>query len=109
MINPHQVPNNVQGNYAVIFSYQLSDNLDGYEDMDKKTINAVVDVPGYLGYDKFGDGNQNTFISYWKDLKSIDIWRKDFLHIEAKKHGKQWYKKMRIQIVQIHDDINYWS
>ena len=84
-------------------------NLDGYEDMDKKTIDAVVDVPGYLGYDKFGDGNQNTFISYWKDLKSIDIWRKDFLHIEAKKHGKQWYKKMRIQIVQIHDDINYWS
>ena len=71
MINPHQVPNNVQGNYAVIFSYQLSDNLDGYEDMDKKTIDAVVDVPGYLGYDKFGDGNQNTFISYWNNPRGF--------------------------------------
>ena len=109
MIDSHQIPSNVQGNYAVIFSYHLSDDLDGYEDMDQKTIDAVVDAPGYLGYKKFGDGNQNTFISYWKDLKSIDIWRKDFLHIEAKKHGKQWYKKMRVQIVQIHDDINYWS
>ena len=46
MISPHQLPNNVQGNYAVIFSYQLSDNLDGYEDMDKKTIDAGVGVPG---------------------------------------------------------------
>ena len=77
--------------------------------MDQKTIDAVVDIPGYLGYDKFGDGNENTFISYWKDLESIDIWRKNFLHIEAKKHGKQWYKKMRVQTVQIHDDINFWS
>ena len=34
--------------------------------MDQKTIDAVVDIPGYLGYDKFGDGNENTFISYWK-------------------------------------------
>ena len=84
MNRSHQIPNNVQGSYAVIFSYQLSDNLDGYEDMDQKTIDAVVNVPGYLGYEKFGDGNQNTFISYWKDLKSVDIWRKDFLHIEAK-------------------------
>ena len=83
----HKIPKDVKGCYAVIFSYQLSNDLEGYADMDQKTIDAVVDIPGYLGYDKFGDGNENTFISYWKDLESIDIWRKNFLHIEAKKHG----------------------
>ena len=105
----HKIPKDVKGCYAVIFSYQLSNDLEGYADMDQKTIDAVVDIPGYLGYDKFGDGNENTFISYWKDLECIDIWRKNFLHIEAKKHGKQWYKKMRVQTVKIHDDINFWS
>tara|TARA_Y100000996_G_scaffold404894_1_gene379467 strand:+ start:996 stop:1325 length:330 start_codon:yes stop_codon:yes gene_type:complete len=105
----HTIPKDTKGSYAVIFSYQLSNDLEGYVYMDQKTIDAVVDIPGYLGYDKFGDGNENIFISYWEDLESIDIWRKNFLHIEAKKYGKQWYKKMRVQTVQIHDDINFWS
>ena len=105
----HKIPKNVKDCYAVIFSYKLSDNLEGYADMDQKTIDAVTAIPGYLGYEKFGDGKENTFISYWKDLESIDIWRKNFLHIEAKKHGKQWNSKMRVQTVKVHDDINFWS
>ena len=83
-------------------------HIFNYWKKNEKTIDAVTAIPGYLGYEKFGDGKENTFISYWRDLESIDIWRKNFLHIEAKKHGKQWYSKMRVQTVKVQDDINFW-
>ena len=40
----HKIPKNVKDCYAVIFSYKLSDNLEGYADMDQKTIDAVTAV-----------------------------------------------------------------
>ena len=39
----HKIPKNVKGCYAVIFSYQLSNDLEGYADMDQKTIDALVE------------------------------------------------------------------
>ena len=105
----HPIPINVKQCFAVIFSYELSTNLDGYSDMDSRTIEVVKNIDGYLGYEKFGDGKKNTFISYWKSMKSIDIWKKNPLHIKAKKKGPKWYKNYRVQIVEIHNDINHWS
>ena len=45
MEKAHQIPESVKGCYAVIFSYQLSNDLEGYAEMDQKTIDAVVDIP----------------------------------------------------------------
>ena len=105
----HSIPKDVSKCFAVIFSYELSDSLDGYSDMDIKTIDEVQKIDGYLGYEKYGDGKQNSFISYWKNLDSINIWKDNLLHIKAKKEGPRWYKNYRIQIVEIHEDINHWS
>ena len=104
----HRIPKDVSRYFAVIFSYQLSDNLSGYSDMDIKTLELVQDIDGYLGYEKYGNGKQNTFISYWKNLHSIDTWKDNLTHIKAKKEGPRWYKNYRVQIVEIHEDINHW-
>ena len=77
----HRIPKDVSRCFAVIFSYQLSDNLSGYSDMDIKTLELVQDIDGYLGYEKYGNGKQNTFISYWKNLHSIDTWKDNLPHI----------------------------
>ena len=98
----HQIPDNLSKCFAVIFSYTLSDNLVGYKEMDQKTLNAVKDIEGYLGYEKFGDGANNVFISYWKDKEAINRWKKNTLHLSAKKKGSNWYKSYRIQITEVH-------
>ena len=67
----HRIPKDVSGCFAVIFSYQLSDNLSGYREMDIKTLELVKDIDGYLGYEKYGDGKQNTFISKGAARRSI--------------------------------------
>ena len=104
----HRIPKDVSRCFAVIFSYQLSGNLSGYSDMDIKTLELVQDIDGYLGYEKYGNGKQNTFISYWKNLHSINTWKDNLTHIKAKKEGPRWYKNYRVQIVEIHEDINHW-
>ena len=45
----HTIPKNVKNCFAVIFSYELSDNLDGYSSMDQDTIDAAKFMDGYLG------------------------------------------------------------
>ena len=37
----HTIPKNVKNCFAVIFSYELSDNLDGYSSMNQDTIDAA--------------------------------------------------------------------
>ncbi len=95
--------------YAVLFSYKRSENLEGYPEMDKKTIDLVQDMPGYLGHEVTGDATEHAiFISYWKDMESIENWRKDKTHQQAKFKGKtQWYQWYHSQICKVeHSSFN---
>lgn len=77
--------------YAVIFSLERSEDLTGYDEMDKSTLDKVQDLEGYLGYQSVYNGNRGIFISYWRSMEDIESWKKDQLHIRAKSHGTQWY------------------
>ena len=55
-----------KGSIIASFVYEKSSNLDGYEDMDKKTLEEVKKIDGYLGHEVFGDGHRNIFLSYWR-------------------------------------------
>lgn len=95
--------------YAVIFSYRRSNKLEGYAEMDEKTLQLVQQQPGYLGYEVTGDGKEHAiFISYWKDLASIEAWRKNSTHQQAKQKGKtQWYDWYHSQICKVeHSSFN---
>lgn len=87
--------------YAVIFSYIRSEDLDGYAEMDEATLQAVQQMDGYLGYEATGEGNRRIFISYWRDLVSIERWRKNELHRQAKAHGNQWYSAYHSMICKV--------
>lgn len=77
---------------ASTFNYYLSDDLDGYVEYDELTLELAKKTEGFLGYESFKSGNRGTFISYWKDIKSIEEWSKNPIHIEAKKQGMaRWY------------------
>lgn len=95
--------------YAVIFSYQRSQDLGGYREMDDKTIELAKTMPGYLGHEFAGDGAVHAiFISYWKDMDSINHWKKNTVHKAAKAKGKtQWYQWYHSQITKVeHNAFN---
>ena len=74
-----------KGSIIASFIYEKSTNLKGYEEMDLLTINEVKKNDGYLGHELFNSNEKNIFISYWKDMKSIEKWKNNSLHIKAKR------------------------
>lgn len=88
--------------FAVIFVSERSNSLDGYPEMDAATLEEAAKVEGYLGHISLGSEEKGMFISYWKSLESIDLWRKQSLHLTAKKMGrKQWYSRYISQISEV--------
>ena len=50
--------------YVVLFSYKRGKDLEGYMEMDEKTLELAMGVPGYLGHEFAGDGTEHAiFIS----------------------------------------------
>lgn len=95
-------------NYANIFSYKRSEDLDGYEAMGEETLQLVGDVPGYVGYESVDDGaGRSIFISYWESLEAIDNWRKNARHGDAKARGKQWYAAYHSMVVCVENSSEH--
>jgi heme-degrading monooxygenase HmoA len=88
--------------YAVLFISTRSKNLEGYADMDEKTIEKVKELDGFLGYESIKNGDDGIFISYWANMESIEKWKNDSLHMEAKSLGyAKWYDRLVTQICKV--------
>ena len=94
--------------YANIFSYVPSETRDGYEEADEATLSEVKGVDGFLGYESTGTEDRRIFISYWRNLKGIDHWRKNKTHQVAKSHGKEWYAAYHSMLVKV-EDHSLWN
>jgi len=77
--------------YAVIFISRKGEELKGYEEMDTRMMELAQQQPGYLGYSSVSKPDGGIFISYWQDKESIQKWREDSRHGEAKSKAKDWY------------------
>ncbi len=86
---------------ASIFNYYLSENLVGYAEYDILTLDLVKTMPGYLGYESMKHEGRGNFISYWRDMESVQIWASHPIHIEAKKRGQTWYRYYHSMIAEI--------
>lgn len=89
------------GYYAVIFSSKKSDMLDGYKEMDEITMQLAQEQEGFLGYESCNNGASGIFISYWKDMESINLWKENMTHIKAKSNAKRWYERYLSQICKV--------
>lgn len=88
--------------FAVIFISIKSDNLNGFRDMDEKTLDLAINFPGYLGHKSIGEGSNNIFISYWDSMESIEKWKNHQVHLMAKSQGiSQWYDYYLSQICEV--------
>ncbi|MCU0360137.1 MAG: antibiotic biosynthesis monooxygenase [Bacteroidia bacterium] len=96
MISKDQLPDS--DFYAVIFSSEKTNTLEGYVEMDELTMNLVKEQSGYLGFESLSNANKTIFISYWDSLESIQAWRIHSTHQMAKAQAKKWYKRYLSQI-----------
>lgn len=88
--------------YASIFNYLLGDDLDGYAEMDDLTLKLATETEGFLGYESHKSDGRGSFISYWRSLESIDRWRKNSTHLQAKSEGrKRWYSYYHAMIAKV--------
>lgn len=93
-----------KGSIIASFIYEKSSNLKGYEEMNLLTIEEVNKNEGHLGNELFSNDEKYIFISYWKDLESIEKWKNNKLHISAKKMAGTWYTKYKMQISKLQND-----
>ena len=91
--------------YAVIFATIRNDVDNGYSDMADKMVELAKKQPGFLGVDSARSAVGIT-VSYWKDLASIDLWRKHSEHRIAQEKGKKdWYQNYTLRIAKV--EIQY--
>lgn len=96
--------------YAVIFSSTLNKNLSGYDEMAGLMVELAKNQAGFLGIESARNEIGIT-VSYWNDLASIRLWKKNTDHQIAQKKGREdWYAAYKVRIAKVERDygLNLW-
>lgn len=93
--------------YAVIFTSIKNEEINEYEEIAKRMLELVQKQSGFLGVESVSEQIGIT-ISYWKNLASIQNWRKNFEHQEAQKLGRaKFYQSYKVRICLIERDYSF--
>ncbi|MBE5105259.1 antibiotic biosynthesis monooxygenase [Bacillus thuringiensis] len=95
--------------YAVIFTSNLSNNIANYTEVAEKMEELAKQQPGFLGVESSRDSSGlGITISYWESLDAIETWKKNALHKEAKKRGReQWYENFHLRICLVEKEYKF--
>ena len=92
--------------YAVIFSNEQTDDLEGYDETAARMEELAARQPGYLGFESARSG-LGIAISYWSDLESIKRWTAEAEHRIAQETGKsKWYASYKTRIALVERDYS---
>jgi len=93
--------------YAVIFTSFRTETDKGYGEMAEKMVKLASEQEGFLGVESARDGLGIT-VSYWKDLVSIEKWKYQVDHTEARKKGREdWYKAFKVRIAKVEREYGF--
>ncbi len=89
--------------YAVIFTNQLSENNDGYEEMADRMFELALEQPGCYGAESARDtSNFGITVSYWDSEASIAKWKKNAKHLVAQNLGiERWYSHFELRVCKV--------
>ena len=99
----HQHPNWEPPYFASIFTTQLGENLEGYDETSDRMAELVEKYDGFIGMHSARDEDgYGITVCYWKSEDSINAWRNDLEHQTAQAKGKTgWYSEYTIQIAEV--------
>lgn len=87
--------------YAVIFSSLQGDDRRGYAGTARRMMELAARQPGFLGVETAHDEIGIT-VSYWRDLESIEAWRRHAEHAVARRSGRErWYRAYRLRVARV--------
>lgn len=89
--------------YTAVFTSIRPDAPEGYAETSARMQEIVKDLPGFLGYEAARTpGGIGITVAYFRDLESLDAWRDNAEHQEAKRHGrKHWYESYSVHIGKV--------
>jgi heme-degrading monooxygenase HmoA/diadenosine tetraphosphate (Ap4A) HIT family hydrolase len=95
--------------YAVIFTSLRAEPAaatqngtgDGYSETAARMLALATKQTGFLGVDS-ARSEVGITVSYWRDLDSIQAWRNEAEHTEARKRGREsWYSAFSVRIALV--------
>lgn len=90
--------------YAVIFSNQLRDDAQGYDQMAMRMVELAASQSGFLGIES-ARNQLGITVSYWESLEAIRTWKQNAEHLEAQRLGRQqWYSDFRVRVAKVERD-----
>jgi heme-degrading monooxygenase HmoA len=93
--------------YAVIFTSVRTEGDNGYSDVSEKMVELASKQPGFLGMESAREDVGIT-VSYWEDLESIKVWKRNLEHLAAQKQGKEvWYHSYKTRIARVERDYGF--
>jgi heme-degrading monooxygenase HmoA len=99
----HQHPDWETPYFATIFTTQLSDALEGYDEASNLMAELVGKYDGFMGMHSARDQDgYGITVCYWKSEDSIKAWREDLEHQTVQSKGRGgWYSEYTIQIAEV--------
>ena len=90
--------------YAVIFTSLRTDGDNGYGEAAERMVELAKQQKGFLGIESAREELGIT-VSYWIDLESIKLWKRNAEHINAQKKGHSiWYSNFQVRISKVEHD-----
>ena len=90
--------------YAVIFSSQRNDDIEGYAETATRMVELAAEQPGFLGVESAHEDLGIT-VSYWSDLESIKRWKAHAEHRVAQQMGMdKWYSSYKTRVALVERD-----
>jgi heme-degrading monooxygenase HmoA len=84
---------------AVIFTSELSDDTDGYDEMAARMEALARAQPGFLGLESVREGRRGITVSYWRDRDAVRAWGAHPEHRQAQRLGRErWYRTWSVCI-----------
>ncbi len=88
--------------YAVIFTAELSDDLEGYEDAARHIRALAAQQPGFLGVESVMEGHSEITVSYWESAEAIRAWKQHPQHLRNQQMGRsRWYRYYDVRICRV--------
>jgi heme-degrading monooxygenase HmoA len=90
------------GGYAVIFSAELSEDLEGYDEMISRMRELAATQPGFIGMESTMEGAREITVSYWRSADDISSWKRQPEHVKAQQLGRaRWYRSYTVRVARI--------
>jgi heme-degrading monooxygenase HmoA len=93
--------------YAVIFTTEITGNMEGYEETAARMEDLAREQPGYLGIES-ARSELGITVSYWKDEESIRAWKSQMDHAAAREKGRlQWYAAYTLRVAKVERQYDF--